>query len=89
VKARGFEVIGAPQLGIVAFTHPEVDGLAILGKLYQRGWVTSAITEPRGLHLMLSPVHLTVADQYLADLDWATQAARGQTGAAANVGYAR
>jgi len=89
VRTRGFDVIGAPQLGIVAFTHPEVDGLAILGKLYQRGWVTSAITEPRGLHLMLSPVHLTVADQYLADLDWATEAARGETGAGAAVGYGR
>ncbi len=89
VRERGFTVIGAPQLGIVAFTHPEVDGLAILGKLYQRGWVTSAITEPRGLHLMLSPVHLSVADQYLADLDWATEAARGETGAGATVGYGR
>lgn len=91
VRARGYTVIGAPELGIVAFTHPEVDGLAILGKLYQRGWVTSAITEPRGLHLMLSPVHLSVADRYLADLDWATDAARGQAGAGAGagVGYAR
>lgn len=90
VRERGFTVIGAPQLGITAFTHPDVDGLAILGQLYQRGWVTSAITEPRGLHLMLSPVHLSVADQYLADLDWATEAARaggGATGAA--VGYGR
>ena len=89
VKARGFTVIGAPQLGILAFTREDVDCMAILGKLYERGWVTSATSKPRGLHLMLSPVHLTVAGQYLADLDWATQAARGQTGAAANVGYAR
>ena len=90
VRERGFTVIGAPQLGITAFTHPDVDGLAILGQLYQRGWVTSAITDPRGLHLMLSPVHLSVADQYLADLDWATEAARGGGGAAgAAVGYGR
>ena len=89
VRDRGFTVIGAPQLGILAFTHPEVDGLAILGKLYERGWVTSAISQPRGLHLMLSPVHLTVADRYLADLDWATEAARGQTGAGEKVGYGR
>jgi hypothetical protein len=38
---------------------------------------------------MLSPVHLSVAQQYLDDLDLATQAARGLTGASANVGYAR
>ncbi len=89
VRSRGFEVIGAPQLGILAFTHPEVDGMAILGQLYQRGWVTSAITDPRGLHLMLSPVHLSVADQYLADLDSATEAARGGAAATGSVGYGR
>ena len=89
VRERGFEVIGAPKLGIVAFTHPDVDSLAILGQLYQRGWVTSAVTDPRGLHLMLSPVHLSVADQYLADLDAATEAARAGATGAASVGYGR
>jgi glutamate/tyrosine decarboxylase-like PLP-dependent enzyme len=80
VRARGFTVIGAPKLGILAFTRDDVDCMAILGKLYERGWVTSATSQPRGLHLMLSPVHLSVADQYLADLDWATQAARNHGG---------
>ena len=89
VVARGFTVVGDPQLGILAFTRDDVDCMAILGKLYERGWVTSATSKPRGLHLMLSPVHLSVAEQYLADLDWATQAARGQSGAGANVGYGR
>lgn len=89
VRARGFTVIGQPKLGLLAFTRDDVDCMAILGKLYERGWVTSATSQPRGLHLMLSPVHLTVAERYLADLDWATEAARGQTGAAATVGYAR
>lgn len=89
VRARGFTVIGQPKLGLLAFTRDDVDCMAILGKLYERGWVTSATSQPRGLHLMLSPVHLTVAERYLADLDGATDAARGQTGAAANVGYAR
>ncbi|MBI5942437.1 MAG: aspartate aminotransferase family protein [Caulobacterales bacterium] len=89
VLARGFTVVGRPQLGILAFTREDVDCMAILGKLYERGWVTSAITEPRGLHLMLSPVHLTVVDRYLADLDWATRAAGGQSGAGTNIGYGR
>ena len=89
VRARGFSVIGAPQLGILAFTREDVDCLAILGRLYERGWVTGAISQPRGLHLMLSPVHLSVTDRYLEDLDWATQAAQGLTGAGAGVGYGR
>lgn len=89
VRERGFTVIGAPQLGILAFTHPQVDGLAILGQLYARGWVTSAVTDPRGLHLMLSPVHLSVVDRYLADLDAATEAARGQSAAGLQGAYGR
>ena len=53
-----------------------VNPFAVLKHLYGRGWVTSAVTEPAGLHLMLSPVHKSVANTYLADLAWATQMAR-------------
>jgi len=69
--ALGFRVLGRPQLGIVAFTHDEVDCMAVWAKLYERGWFTSVTTEPPSLHLMLSPFHLQVADTYLADLAWA------------------
>ncbi|HMO43379.1 MAG TPA: aspartate aminotransferase family protein, partial [Phenylobacterium sp.] len=62
---------------IVAFTRDDVNPLAVLKKLYERGWVTSAVTDPPGLHLMLSPVHNQVVDAYLSDLAWATDAARG------------
>lgn len=77
VTAQGYEVIGAPQLGIVAFTRVDVDCFAVLKGMFARGWVTSAITAPKGLHLMLSPVHAEVADAYLADLAVATAEARG------------
>ncbi|MDR3506316.1 MAG: pyridoxal-dependent decarboxylase [Caulobacteraceae bacterium] len=69
VTERGFQVIGDPQLGILAYTHPTLDCLAIWARLRERGWFTSVTTEPKGLHLMLSPVHARVADTYLADLD--------------------
>lgn len=71
VKALGFRVVGRPQLGLLAFTHDEVDCMAVWGKLFERGWFTSLTTEPKGLHLMLSPFHLQVADTYLADIAWA------------------
>src|SRR6185295_17301474 len=75
VQALGFTVVGEPQLGLIAFSHPRVDGLALWTKLRERGWFTSLTTEPRGLHLMLSPFHLQVADAYLADLAWALETA--------------
>ncbi len=68
VRALGFRVLGAPQLGLAAFTHDEADCLSLLGKMYQRGWVTAGLTEPRALHVMLSPAHREFAATYLADL---------------------
>ena len=36
--------------------------------MYRRGWVAALTTEPRALHLMLSPFHASVTGEYLADL---------------------
>ena len=71
VTKLGFRILGEPQLGIVAFGHDEVDPMAVWGKMFERGWFTSVSTEPKGLHLMLSPFHAQVADTYLADIEWA------------------
>ena len=68
VVELGFEILGQPQLGIVAFSHPDEDVYAIYKALYQKGWFTSLTTQPKALHLMLSPYHLAVVDTYLADL---------------------
>lgn len=75
-EALGFHILGAPQLGLIAFGHGEVNAFAVWGKLFERGWFTSVTSEPRGLHLMLSPFHAQVADVYLADLEWALEAVK-------------
>src|SRR5690606_31259207 len=67
VKAMGFTVLGRPQLGLIAFTRPDLDILAVWGKLREKGWFTGVTTEPKSLHLMLSPVHADVAAAYLED----------------------
>lgn len=76
VTQLGFQVMGTPQLGILAFGHEQVNPFAVWGKLFERGWFTSVTTQPRGLHLMLSPFHAEVADVYLDDLAWALQQVR-------------
>ncbi|MFN9848857.1 MAG: pyridoxal-dependent decarboxylase [Alphaproteobacteria bacterium] len=78
-EALGFKVLGQPKLGILAFNHPEADSVAVWSKLRERGWFTSLATEPKSLHLMLSPFHLEVADTYLTDLAWALGEVRGGT----------
>ncbi|MBY9066615.1 aminotransferase class V-fold PLP-dependent enzyme [Hyphomonas sp. WL0036] len=68
VKALGFEVLGRPLLGLIAFRHPDADTLALYSAMRHRGWFTSFTVEPPSLHLMLSPKHAEVADDYLRDL---------------------
>jgi len=77
VSQLGFSVLGEPRLGIVAFSHPELDVFAIYKQLYKKGWFTSLTTDPKALHLMLSPFHLEVTDTYLSDLRDAVEAVRG------------
>lgn len=68
VRALGFEVLGNPLLGLIAFRHPDHHAFAIYGELYRRGWFTSATKSPPSLHLMLSPRHADFIDAYLDDL---------------------
>jgi glutamate/tyrosine decarboxylase-like PLP-dependent enzyme len=68
VRELGFEILGRPQLGIMAFSHPDVDVFAVYKQMYGRGWFTSLTTEPKALHLMLSPFHAQVTQTYLDDL---------------------
>lgn len=80
VEALGFTVLGRPQLGILAFTRADIDCVALWAKLRERGWFTGVTTEPKSLHLMLSPIHAEVADAYLADLTWALEGSPAAAG---------
>lgn len=68
VKALGFEVLGRPLLGLLAFRHPEAETMALYSAMRAKGWFTSFTAEPQSLHLMLSPKHAEVAEEYLRDL---------------------
>ena len=86
----GMTIHGAPQLGLFAYGSTRLDPFAIWGRMMQRGWFTGLTTEPRGIHLMLSPAHAGVADEYLADLIAcaAEVAASGESAAATKARYA-
>jgi sphinganine-1-phosphate aldolase len=68
---------GAPLLGLFTYGATELDPFAIWARMMKRGWFTGLCTEPRGIHLMLSPAHANVADQYLADLESSLREVRG------------
>ena len=88
VAKLGFEILGKPLLGLVAFRHPEHDALAIYGEMVRKGWFTSLTIEPPSLHLMLSPKHAEVIDAYLADLaESLANVAAGKAGAKVEARY--
>jgi hypothetical protein len=68
--------IAAPQLGIFTYGSDQLDIRAVYVRLFKQGWFTGMITEPVGIHLMLSPAHLGVADSYLSDLERAVAEVR-------------
>jgi glutamate/tyrosine decarboxylase-like PLP-dependent enzyme len=64
----GLRTYGEPLLGLFLYGSDTLDPFAIWGRMLQRGWFTGLTTEPRAIHLMLSPAHAGVVDEYLADL---------------------
>jgi len=72
----GLQTYGDPQLGLFTFGADDIDIFQVYGKLLQRGWFSGLVTEPRSIHMMLSPAHAGVADEYLADLEWAVAEVR-------------
>ncbi|MCZ6711069.1 MAG: aspartate aminotransferase family protein [Gammaproteobacteria bacterium] len=84
VRALGFSVLGQPKLGIVAFAHPDVDVFAVYRQMYRKGWFASLTTQPKALHLMLSPIHAQVTQTYLEDLRASVDQVRAATGSDAD-----
>ena len=90
-QIEGLAPVGDPQLGLFAygsFGPQALDIYAVWGQLLKRGWFTGLLTEPRAIHLMLSPAHADFADEYLADLRAAVAEVRS-TGATASDTRAR
>jgi glutamate/tyrosine decarboxylase-like PLP-dependent enzyme len=62
-------VVGEPIGPVLAFESPTVDLYAVGDVLDDRGWNLNRNTDPRGLHVMLSPAHGAVVEALLADLE--------------------
>jgi len=86
----GLHVHGRPRLGLFAYGADDLDVFAVWKQLLGRGWFTGLVTEPRGIHLMLSPAHAGVADEYLGDLREAVETVRrsGESAADTRARYA-
>ncbi len=90
ITPLGLRVLGEPRLGLLAYGADDVDIFAVWGRLARRGWMSGLVTEPRAIHLMLSPAHAQVADTYLEDLRSALAEVRasGESGRDVRARYA-
>ena len=59
-------------MGVFAFGSDGLDVFAIGDVMDEKGWHLDRQKGPDALHLMLSPAHADVADEFLADLRDAT-----------------
>ena len=64
----GLEIVGDPIGPVMSFRSATVDLDAVADVMDDRRWNLNRNTDPRGIHLMLSPAHASVADELLADL---------------------
>ncbi len=79
----GFQVMGRPQAGILAFTSTEVNVFKLAQRMAEKGWYIQV--QPGSIHLDLKPsIHLTIAPrhcdvvgQMLEDLARAKEEVRG------------
>ena len=62
------EIVGEPIGPVLAVRSDTVDLYAVADVMDDRGWHLNRNTNPKGLHLMLSPAHGDVADALIADL---------------------
>lgn len=65
------QIMGDPIGPLLTFTSDTIDTYAVCDLMDDRGWNLDRNTNPNGLHMMISPLHAQIADQFLADLRWA------------------
>jgi len=85
IEALGLEVLGPPDLSILAFRSRDVDMLRVAEAIGQRGWLPGLVRDPPAMHLMLSMLHAPAKDDYLRDLAASLAQVRAESGRKANL----
>lgn len=73
---EGLSVLGEPEMTVFAFGSDTVNVYALAEALHDRKWHVERQHLPPSLHMMVSPEHDTVVDEFLADLIISTDQVR-------------
>jgi sphinganine-1-phosphate aldolase len=75
----GLRVLGAPHVGVFAFTSDSLNVYELGDAMEARGWKLDRQQNPPALHCMITPAHERIADTLLADLrECASKLAAGE-----------
>jgi glutamate/tyrosine decarboxylase-like PLP-dependent enzyme len=66
---EGLRVIGEPDMTVFAFTSDAYDAHAVGDVLAAAGWFPDRQQDPPSLHIMVTPAHAEVADEFLGALE--------------------
>jgi hypothetical protein len=78
---RVFPSLRRMESDVVAMVAGLLGGDAsVRGSMTARRWSVGRVRKPPGIHLMLTPVHAPIVDDYLADLAAAVATVRAGTG---------
>jgi len=76
----GFSVLGDPAMYVWGFASTTADVMAVADAMAERRWYLGRqLTSPPSLHVVLTPLHPPVVDDFLADLREVAAAVAGRT----------
>lgn len=78
----GVHILGKPDMSVFTFGSDEVDAYAVADALDARGWAIDRQQNPVCLHMMITPVHAQIVDDFVADVRQAVEQVRANPSAA-------
>lgn len=65
---EGLHIWGEPAMSVFALGSETLDVMAVGDRMDDKGWHLDRQTNPSALHLMVTPTHARVVDEFLTDL---------------------
>eukprot|EP00850_Spirogloea_muscicola_P000155 SM000001S04557 [mRNA] locus=s1:935617:940329:+ [translate_table: standard] len=67
-KIEGLQVLGRPDMTVVAFASMDADIFMINDMMSAKGWSLNALQRPSSLHICVTLQHVDIVDEFLEDL---------------------
>ena len=64
----GLQILGKPDLSIVAYGSDELDIFRVAEVMGEKGWLPGLVQKPKAIHRMMSMLHAPSLQEYLSDL---------------------